>query len=355
MEQVCKMATVLASDSSDESFTHNAFKSISTITGVIAVLAGGVGAARFLRGLTLEVEPQLITSIVNTGDDTVLHGLHISPDLDTVTYTLSGSIDPERGWGLENETWTAMGALSRYATNRPPNSQAAPTWFNLGDKDLATHFYRTARLAEGATLTQVTAEITRAWGLNIHLAPMTNDSVQTVITLAKDCEAGKAGTEISFQEYFVKYHHSVAASAVKFVGSTQASPNGLDDLASAESIVIAPSNPLVSIAPIRSLAGVDEILSKRRDSVCAISPIVNGAALKGPADRLMTELGHESTVVGVARIYAPICGTLIIDNADAHLASAVEAEGLRCIVTDTIMKTPQVSAALARTSLEATR
>jgi LPPG:FO 2-phospho-L-lactate transferase len=355
MEQVCKMATVLASDSSDESFTHNAFKSISTITGVIAVLAGGVGAARFLRGLMLEVEPQLITSIVNTGDDTVLHGLHISPDLDTVTYTLAGAIDPERGWGLENETWTAMGALSKYATNRPPNSQAAPTWFNLGDKDLATHFYRTARLAEGATLTQVTAEITRAWGLNIHLVPMTNDSVQTVITLAEDCEAGKAGTEISFQEYFVKYHHSVAASAVKFVGSTQASPNGLDILASAESIVIAPSNPLVSIAPIRSLAGVDEILSKRRESVCAISPIVNGAALKGPADRLMTELGHESTVVGVARIYAPICGTLIIDNADAHLASAVEAEGLRCIVTDTIMKTPQVSAALARTSLEATR
>jgi LPPG:FO 2-phospho-L-lactate transferase len=355
MEQVCKMATVLACDSSDESFTHNAFKSISTITGVIAVLAGGVGAARFLRGLMLEVAPQLITSIVNTGDDTVLHGLHISPDLDTVTYTLAGAIDPERGWGLENETWNAMGALLKYATNRPPNSQAAPTWFNLGDKDLATHFYRTARLAEGATLTQVTAEITRAWGLNIHLVPMTNDSVQTVITLAEDCEAGKAGTEISFQEYFVKYHHSVAASAVKFVGSTQASPNWLDDLASAESIVIAPSNPLVSIAPIRSLQGVDEILSKRRDSVCAISPIVNGAALKGPADRLMTELGHESTVVGVARIYAPICGTLIIDNADAHLASAVEAEGLRCIVTDTIMKTPQVSAALARTSLEATR
>jgi LPPG:FO 2-phospho-L-lactate transferase len=355
MEQVCKMATVLACDSSDESFTHNAFKSISTITGVIAVLAGGVGAARFLRGLMLEVEPQLITSIVNTGDDTVLHGLHISPDLDTVTYTLAGAIDPERGWGLENETWTAMGALSKYATNRPPNSQAAPTWFNLGDKDLATHFYRTARLAEGATLAQVTTEIAQAWGLDLYLVPMTNDSVQTVITLAEDCEAGKAGTEISFQEYFVKYHHSVASSAVKFVGSTQASPNGLDVLANAESIVIAPSNPLVSIAPIRSLAGVDEILSKRRDSVCAISPIVNGAALKGPADRLMTELGHESTVVGVARIYAPICGTLIIDNADAHLASAVEAEGLRCIVTDTIMKTPQVSAALARTSLEATR
>ena len=355
MKQVCKVATVLASDSSDESFTHNAFKSISTITGVIAVLAGGVGAARFLRGLMLEVEHHRITSLVNTGDDTVLHGLHISPDLDTVTYTLAGAIDPERGWGLEHETWTAMGALTKYAANRPSNSQAAPTWFNLGDKDLATHFYRTARLAEGATLAQVTTEIAQAWGLDIQLIPMTNDNVQTVITLAENCEAGNAGSEISFQEYFVKHHHSVAASAVKFVGSTEAQPNGLDVLTSAESILIAPSNPLVSIAPIRSLAGVDEILAKRRDSVCAISPIVNGVALKGPADRLMTELGHESTVVGVAKIYAPICGTLIIDNADAHLASAVEAQGMRCIVTDTIMKTPRVSAALARTALEATR
>ena len=322
---------------------------------MIAVLAGGVGAARFLRGLMLEVEHHRITSLVNTGDDTVLHGLHISPDLDTVTYTLAGAIDPERGWGLEHETWTAMGALTKYAANRPSNSQAAPTWFNLGDKDLATHFYRTARLAEGATLAQVTTEIAQAWGLDIQLIPMTNDNVQTVITLAENCEAGNAGSEISFQEYFVKHHHSVAASAVKFVGSTEAQPNGLDVLTSAESILIAPSNPLVSIAPIRSLAGVDEILAKRRDSVCAISPIVNGAALKGPADRLMTELGHESTVVGVAKIYAPICGTLIIDNSDAHLASAVEAQGMRCIVTDTIMKTPQVSAALARTALEATR
>jgi LPPG:FO 2-phospho-L-lactate transferase len=355
MEQICKVATVLARDSGDEGFTHNAFKSISTITDVIAVLAGGVGAARFLRGLMLEVEPQHITSIVNTGDDTVLHGLHISPDLDTVTYTLAGAIDTERGWGLENETWTAMGALSRYATNRPPDSLAAPTWFNLGDKDLATHFYRTARLTEGATLSQVTKEVSQAWELELQLVPMTDDSVRTMITLAEDCAAGSAGSQISFQEYFVKHRHSVAVSAVTFVGSQTAKPNGLDLLASADSILIAPSNPLVSIAPIRSLAGVDEALVSRRDSVCAISPIVNGAALKGPADRLMTELGHESSVVGVAKIYAPICGTLIIDNADAHLASAVEAQGMHCVVTDTIMKSPQVSAALARTALEATR
>ena len=349
------MATVLAGDSRDERFTHNAFKSISTITDVIAVLAGGVGAARFLRGLMLEVEPQRITSLVNTGDDTVLHGLYISPDLDTVTYTLAGAIDPERGWGLENESWTAMGALSRYASIRPLNSHAAPTWFNLGDKDLATHFYRTARLGEGATLSQVTGEISEAWGLDLNLVPMTNDSVQTTIKLAEDCAAGSEGAEISFQEYFVKHRHNVAVSAVTFVGSKTAKPNGLELLASADSILIAPSNPLVSIAPIRSLAGVDDILSARRNSVCAISPIVNGAALKGPADRLMSELGHESSVVGVAKIYAPICGTLVIDNADAHLASAVEAQGMRCIVTDTVMKSPKVSAALARTALEATR
>jgi LPPG:FO 2-phospho-L-lactate transferase len=248
-----------------------------------------------------------------------------------------------------------MGALSRFATNRPPESHAAPTWFNLGDKDLATHFYRTARLAEGATLSQVTSEIAQAWGLGLQLVPMTNDSVRTMITLAEDCAAGTAGSQISFQEYFVKHRHSVAVSAVTFVGSQAAKPNGLDLLTSADSILIAPSNPLVSIAPIRSLEGIDEVLTPRRDSVCAISPIVNGAALKGPADRLMTELGHESTVVGVAKIYSPICGTLIIDNADAHLASAVEAQGMRCIVTDTIMKSPQVSAALAQTALEATR
>ena len=355
MQKLCKVATILASDPGDERFTHNAFKSISTITGVITVLAGGVGAARFLRGLMLEVEPQHISSIVNTGDDTVIHGLHIAPDLDTVTYTLAGAIDPQRGWGLEHETWTAMDALSRYANIRPLNSHAAPTWFNLGDKDLATHFYRTARLAEGATLSQVTHEVAQAWELDLQLVPMTDDSVRTMITLAEDCAAGSAGSHISFQEYFVKYRHSVVVSAITFVGSPVAKPNGLDLLASAESILIAPSNPLVSIAPIRSLAGVDAALSARRDSVCAISPIVNGAALKGPADRLMSELGHESSVVGVAKIYAPVCGTLIIDHADAHLASAVEAQGMRCFVTNTIMNSSHVSAALARTALEATR
>ena len=319
---------------------------------VIAVLAGGVGAARFLRGLVRSTSASNITAIINTADDTVLHGLHISPDIDTVTYTLANAIDPVRGWGLENETWAAMEALGRYAAIKPPHSSAAPNWFNLGDKDLATHFYRTARLGEGALLDQITSEIASAWNLDIRLLPMTNDRVRTIVTLAEDCSAGPAGTEISFQEYFVQHRHSVSISHVRFDGAESAKPLGLEILRDAEVIIIAPSNPLVSIAPLRAIPGIDESLAKRRESVVAISPIVAGAALKGPADRLMVELGHEASVVGVARLYSPICSTLVIDAADEHLSALVEAEGMRCVVTNTIMSTPEVSEQLARTVLE---
>ena len=322
---------------------------------MICVLAGGVGAARFLRGLVQVVSARDITAIVNTGDDTILHGLSISPDLDTVTYTLANAIDPVRGWGLENESWTAMSALAHFVDVRPQGSSAAPTWFNLGDKDLATHFYRTARLQEGATLAQVTTEISQSFGVDVNLVPMSNDRVSTFVTLASDCAAGLQGTEITFQEYFVKHQHSVAVSSVRFAGASTASALGLDTLSSAQTVVIAPSNPLVSIAPLRALHGVDAALAKRRESVVAISPIIAGAALKGPADRLMTELGHESSVVGVAKLYAPICGTLIIDTADAHLASKVEAEGMRCVIVDTVMSTPEKSQNLARTALETTK
>ena len=319
---------------------------------MIAVLAGGVGAARFLRGLVRTTSASNVTAIINTADDTVLHGLHISPDIDTVTYTLANAIDPVRGWGLENETWAAMEALGRYAAIKPPHSSAAPNWFNLGDKDLATHFYRTARLGEGALLDQITSEIASAWNLDIRLLPMTNDRVRTIVTLAEDCSAGPAGTEISFQEYFVQHRHSVSISHVRFDGAESAKPLGLEILRDAEAIIIAPSNPLVSIAPLRAIPGIDESLAKRRESVVAISPIVAGAALKGPADRLMVELGHEASVVGVARLYSPICSTLVIDAADEHLSALVEAEGMRCVVTNTIMSTPEVSEQLARTVLE---
>ena len=310
------------------------------------MLAGGVGAARFLAGLVDVAPPQDITAVVNTGDDTELHGLSISPDIDTVTYTLASAIDTQRGWGLRDETWRAMDALGRFESVRPPGSDAAPRWFNLGDTDLATHFYRTARLREGATLQEVTDEVRRAFGVDVSVVPMTNDPVRTLVRLD--------GSTVSFQEYFVKLRHSVPVRGVDFVGAAGAA--FVDDtlLHGADTIVIAPSNPVVSIGPIRALANVDAILAARRDDVVAVSPIVAGAALKGPADRMLTELGHEPTVVGVARMYAPVCATLVIDEQDAHLADAVEREGVRCVVTDTIMSKPGVARELARVTVRST-
>jgi LPPG:FO 2-phospho-L-lactate transferase len=314
----------------------------------VTVLAGGVGAARFLRGLMAVVPHREITAVVNTGDDTELHGLSISPDLDTVTYTLAGAIDPGRGWGLAGETWRAMESLSRYRTVRPDGSSAAADWFNLGDQDLATHFYRTVRLQEGATLSEVTAEIAAAWGLGLTILPMTDDRFRTLVTLAA------SGEEIAFQDYFVRLRHDVAVSGVRFDATdATATPAVLASVDEASTVVIAPSNPLVSIGPIRALPGIDERLAARRDAVVAVSPIVGGAALKGPADRMLTELGFEPTVVGVARLYAPIAGTLVIDPVDAPLAAEVEREGLRCLVTESVMSTPERAAALAQACLDA--
>jgi LPPG:FO 2-phospho-L-lactate transferase len=316
----------------------------------IAVVSGGVGAARFLRGLIDAVDdPTSITAVVNTGDDCSLHGLSISPDLDTVTYTLAGAIDPERGWGLVDESWRAMESLERFEAVRPDGSAAAPRWFNLGDRDLATHFYRTARLAEGATLTQVSDEIRRAWGVPIGIVPMSDDRLSTLVTLAE----AAGGGEISFQDYFVRRRHGVPVQSIRFDGTAMLSSAADRALRHAQRVVIAPSNPLVSIGPIRSLAGVDDLLAARRDSVVAISPIVGGAALKGPADRMLVELGHEASVVGVARLYAPIAATLVIDTVDAHHLAAVEAAGLRCVVTDTIMSDPAVARQLAIEALAA--
>ncbi len=311
----------------------------------IAVMCGGVGAARFLRGLIDAVDdPASITAVVNTGDDCSLHGLAISPDLDTITYTLAGAIDPERGWGLVGETWRAMESLERFEAVRPEGSAAAPRWFNLGDRDLATHFYRTARLGEGATLTDVTDEIRRAWDVPIEVVPMSDERLSTMVTIAD-------GSEISFQDYFVRLRHGVPVSSIRFDGDAGLSEPARRALAGATSVVIAPSNPLVSIGPIRSLAGVDDLLVGRRDRVVAISPIVGGAALKGPADRMLVELGHEPSVVGVARLYAPIASTLVIDTVDAHHVGAIEATGMRCVVTETVMSTPQVARQLALDTL----
>lgn len=318
---------------------------------MIAVLCGGVGAARFLRGLVREVDPSSVCAVVNTGDDTLMHGLHISPDLDTVTYTVAGAIDPDRQWGLKDETWNTLDSLRRYEKERPNSSQAASTWFGLGDRDMATHLYRTARLAEGATLSEVTAEIAHAWEVPIRIVPMSDDRVETVVDVI-DADGVR---RVSFQEYFVKRRHDVPVHAVDFLGSQNAVPTCRDLLHESEVVIVAPSNPIVSIGPIRSLSGIDSILSTRRDSVVAISPIVAGTAIKGPADRMMEDLGLEPSVVGVARHYAEICGTLVIDQQDAHLRAEVEQAGLRCVVTNTLMNDPDIARHLARTTLESVR
>ncbi len=309
------------------------------VQGLITALAGGVGAARMLSGLLAEVPADTVTAVVNTGDDTVLHGLHIAPDLDTVMYTLAGAINPETGWGLAGETWRVMESLARLG---------GVTWFNLGDKDLATHCYRTQRLTEGATLTEVTAELFRSFGVGIRALPVTDAPLRTRLQLVD-------GPEVAFQDYFVRLHHDVPVSSVRFEITADARP-GPDVLAAvrdAETVVVCPSNPVVSIGPLLAVPGVADALSRRRPRIVAVSPIVAGAALKGPADRLLAELGFEASVVGVARWYAPWVGTLVIDRADAHLAGAVEAEGVRCVVTDTVMATPERAAALARTVLGA--
>ncbi len=306
---------------------------------MITVLAGGVGAARLLAGLVQVVPPSEVTAVVNTGDDVVMHGLHISPDLDTVTYTLAGADNPETGWGLAGETWQAMGSLGRYGGD---------TWFNLGDLDLGTHLYRTGNLAAGVGLAEITAGITSGWDLEPTLLPMTEDSVATMVTLAD-------GDEVGFQEYFVRLRHDVPVSSVRFDGAGASSPGPgvLDAIAGADVVVVAPSNPIVSIGPLLAVPGIADAIRARREHTVAVSPIIAGTALKGPADRLMRELGHEASAVGVARIYRDLASCLVIDTADADLAGAVEAEGMACVVTDTVMSSPDVAADLAKTVLGA--
>lgn len=306
---------------------------------MITALAGGVGAARFLVGLSEVAEPSRICAVVNTADDEIVHGLHVSPDLDTVTYTLAGAANSEAGWGLAGETWGVMGALERYG---------AETWFRLGDKDLGTHIYRTGRLAGGAPLSQVTSEIAAAWGVEQRLLPMTDDPVRTRITLV-------TGQEIAFQDYFVRLRHSAPVAQVRFEGASNAAPapGVLESIQRAERLVICPSNPLVSIGPILAVPEVRAALEARRTDTYAISPIVAGHAIKGPADRLLRELGHEASVAGVARLWAGVAGTLVVDTADAALAGTVESEGMACLVTPTLMSLPGVAHSLARCVLDA--
>ena len=281
--------------------------------------------------------------MVNTADDEVFHGLHVSPDLDTVTYTLAGAEHPEQGWGLEGETFATIEALGRYGR---------PNWFRLGDKDLATHLYRTERLAEGATLSTVTNEIAEAWGVGPHLLPMSDDPIATRITVRRPDGTAE---ELPMQEWFVHERAEAAVTSVRFEGAEAAAPapGVIEVIESAETILVCPSNPVISIGPILSVPGVREALVGRRERVVGVSPIVAGRPVKGPADRLMAGLGLDVSCVGVARVYAEFCSTLVIDARDAHRAAEVEATGVRAVVADTLMTDARVAAALARHTLDA--
>jgi LPPG:FO 2-phospho-L-lactate transferase len=310
---------------------------------MLVALAGGVGAARFLRGLVRVVPPGDVTVIVNTADDDRFHGLAVSPDLDTVTYTLAGAEHPEQGWGLAGETFAVMEALDRYGRD---------TWFRLGDRDLATHLYRTARLAAGAPLSTVTSEIATAWGVVPRLLPMSDDRIATRVTV--DRGDGTAET-LAMQEWFVRERAEPPVLAVEFAGADAAvpGPGVLDALGAADTILVCPSNPVISIGPILAVPGVRAALAGRRDRVVGVSPIIAGAPVKGPADRLMGPLGIEVSCVGVARSYADFCGTLVIDSGDRDRAAEVEAAGVRAVVADTLMTDARVAAALARHTLDA--
>ena len=330
---------------------------------MIAVLCGGVGAAKFLKGLLMVRSPADVAAIVNTGDDAVMHGLHVSPDIDTIIYTLSGEVNPDTGWGRRSETWEAMSTLRQL--ERQPGDLA---WFNLGDKDIGTHLYRTSRLREGAALSEITAEIAVGYGVEIKMLPMTDSRVATMIRLAEgaakqegknateNAGAGTAGEEISFQEYFVKLRHDVEVAGVRFDGAEAAlpAPGVAEAIAEAEILVLAPSNPVVSLGPPLAIDGIRSAIAERvADSkpTIAISPLIGGQALKGPADRLLTEMGSEASSAGIARWYQGLIDTLVIDEADAADRAAVEACGVRCVVTKTVMDTPEISRSVAQTVL----
>jgi LPPG:FO 2-phospho-L-lactate transferase len=298
----------------------------------IAVLCGGVGAARFLSGLVDVVDPAGVTAIVNVADDEEFYGLHVSPDIDTVLYTLAGLVDDAQGWGRRDETFGAQAELARFGED---------TWFRLGDRDLAAHIHRTRLLREGLSLTDVTDRMRTALGIRARILPAT-DARQRTMVRTDD------GSWITFQEYFVKRHTADTVRELRFETSGRPTAQALAAIADADAIVIAPSNPFVSIGPILELGGMRERIGAARATVVAISPIVGGAAIKGPAAAMLSALGHDVSALGVARLYRDLANTFILDDADRELAPAIEALGLRATVTPSIMRDAASRAALAR-------
>jgi LPPG:FO 2-phospho-L-lactate transferase len=304
----------------------------------ITALAGGVGAARFLTGLTRIVKQEDLAVIVNTGDDIELFGLYISPDVDIITYTLADIVDDAKGWGIKDDTFQCLTMLKKLGVD---------TWFNLGDKDLATHIYRTNRLKQGALFSQIVDEISCSLGLKVKILPMSDDRFETRINTPTG--------SIHFEEYFVKRQFRDEFLGVEFVGQASAKPSlgVLEAISDAELVIICPSNPIVSIGTILSIAGVRMALQQTKARVVAVSPIVAGATIKGPADKMLRGLGVEVSACGVAQLYADFLDAMVIDTKDASLKEGIEKLGIGITVTNTLMKTLEDKVALAKAVLEA--
>jgi LPPG:FO 2-phospho-L-lactate transferase len=303
---------------------------------VITVLTGGTGGAKFVDALR-QLRPGCeLTLIVNTGDDLECWGLHVSPDLDSITYVLAGMLSRDRGWGVDGDSFQCVEAMRR---------MGAQGWFNVGDRDLATHLVRTQLLRSGRTLTDATAEVAVALGVQSRILPMSDARVETRVATS-DCE-------LSFQEYFVRERYRPEVRGVRFVGAERATPapGVLAAISSAEAVLLAPSNPITSIGPILAVNGIREALRKTQAPVAAISPIVGGAAVSGPAGALMTSQGLAVSIAGVAHAYEDFLDLLIVDERDTEAAQALRHTGLRVHCAQTIMKTPEDKAALAATVL----
>ncbi len=305
----------------------------------VVALAGGVGGARLAAGLQAVLPPGDLTVVVNTGDDTERHGLLVCPDHDTVLYTLAGIADPEQGWGIAGESWTVMDRLEMLGEE---------TWFRLGDRDIATHIARTARLRAGARLTEVSLGLQAALGVRSRILPMSDTAVRTRVL----SDAGW----LEFQDYFVRLRQTPEVRAVSFDGVDAAEPTAevLDALGAADAVVFCPSNPIVSVGPILAVRDLrDAIRAARARGVptAAVSPIVGGRALRGPADRMLASLGHEVSAVGVARLYAGLVDVFVMDAEDDARAPDIEELGMRALVTDTIMTDGDARARVARETL----
>jgi LPPG:FO 2-phospho-L-lactate transferase len=305
---------------------------------MIVVLAGGVGAARFLQGVVQVVPQEEITVIVNTGDDCNFYGLHVSPDSDIVTYTLAGLVDETHGWGIRNDTYNTMPQLTQYGNEN---------WFMLGDRDLATHIHRTNLLKQGKTLSEVADNIRTHLGVGVRILPMSDFPIATHVKTP-------AGL-LHFQEYTVQRRAADEVQDVVFVGAKEAkpAPGVLDALKTADTILIAPSNPIVSIGSILSVPGIHDVLHEASGMVVAVSPIIAGAPIKGPADKLMSGLHMDVSAVGVARSYRDFLDVMVIDEQDRDLESAIEDLGIPVVVTNTIMRDSAAKKALAQTVIQA--